>query len=326
MGENGARPGYTRSGKSLKAVRRYYALKDASRKRKTPEHNEDEDDQRREERTMSRRRRSPDSDKLSKRIAAELRVQQEANEKRTRFQEPPSNSPTERSSLPSIARQRDTGPVFVAAPDKGEKVEKSAKSAKSSKSFKSVKSPREVIQIMEQQNPVHNFSASAVGCLVTCFVLALVYIITWVFMIMLSKWRKEPLSQAAINYSSIRSIRWLAITSILVIFVIPYWLFEKHQFRHAVVNLLLMVVSTISLLAHLVYMNMIEESPDSKRVHYLGDRNSLNILLPVTFLVFHLIAVSLMLKHLMSLISKQIEERSLGKGRESQQMSLFLAP
>lgn len=85
-------PGKTKTGKSLKAVRRYYALK-AQRERE------------------SQRKRSPDEEKLSKRIARELNKQQEAIEKRSRR----TNKPMPTGPDVALTVQNE-GPVFVAEP------------------------------------------------------------------------------------------------------------------------------------------------------------------------------------------------------------------
>lgn len=94
----GAKAGFTRSGKSLKSVRRYYAL------------------------LNQQKVRAQDDDKLSKRIALELKTQQDANEKRSRREvvQPlmaDSEIPTERSEMPNLmVSPKVTGPVFIAQP------------------------------------------------------------------------------------------------------------------------------------------------------------------------------------------------------------------
>jgi hypothetical protein len=89
--------GYTRSGKSLKAIRRYYAQ------------------------LNQKGRRSPDEDKLSRRVAAELKTQQDANEKRSRREVGQtymgSEQVTARSELPPLlVSAKESGPVFIAPP------------------------------------------------------------------------------------------------------------------------------------------------------------------------------------------------------------------
>lgn len=126
--------GYTKTGKSLKAVRRYYALMN------------------------QQKQKSPDEDKLSKRIAAELKTQQDANEKRSRREigQPLllTDQSTERSDLPAgvMVSPKDTGPVFIAptAPSQPPQQQQQQftdgyktidQSGKSVKSYKSIRNP-----------------------------------------------------------------------------------------------------------------------------------------------------------------------------------------
>lgn len=83
--------GYTRTGKSLKAVRRYYALLNQNKQK------------------------SPDDEKLSKRIAVELKTQQDANEKRSKREGNLVDQTTERSELTDgvVVSPKNNGPVFV---------------------------------------------------------------------------------------------------------------------------------------------------------------------------------------------------------------------
>ena len=108
--------GYTKSGKSLKAIRRYYAL-------------------------MNQKQKSPDDDKLSKRIAAELKTQQEANERRSKRESsiPLMDHPTETPEPHRlIVSPKETGPVFIAPTPTPTEAVKSDLAPKSVKSLKSV--------------------------------------------------------------------------------------------------------------------------------------------------------------------------------------------
>lgn len=112
---NQPKTGYTKTGKSLKAVRRYYALMNQG---KSP--------------------KSPEEEKLSKRIAAELKTYQDANEKRSKREMQSSVPLMEQAtdmprSMPTaiIISPRDTGPVFIsptAPPPPAAAAEKSVKS------------------------------------------------------------------------------------------------------------------------------------------------------------------------------------------------------
>lgn len=108
--------GFTKTGKSLKAVRRYYAL-------------------------MNQKQKSPDEDKLSKRIAAELKTQQDANEKRSKREGSiplMEQSTTDRAESPRlIVSPKETGPVFIAPTPTPTEASKSAQAPKSIKSSKS---------------------------------------------------------------------------------------------------------------------------------------------------------------------------------------------
>lgn len=329
MGDRSPKAGYTKSGKSLKAVRRYYALKDASRRKRSPANTEDEEDKRREERARqnSARKRTPDDDKLSKRIAAELKLHQEVNAKRAGQYE--LISPTERSAMPAMSQQfgnRAGGPTFVTEPVTSPE---SPRSPKSTKSAKSVRSIGTIARIAENPEAfTHNIGTSSLGCVLTCLILAFVYIITWLFMLISEKSRLDQPEPQLAAYSSMKSIRWLAITSIVVLIAIPYWFLERNHFKHALISLALMIISTLSVSTYLVYTAVTEAKSSDDKPGLLWIRNPLNFWLPITYLVFHLITSGFMIKQLMNLVSKQMGEKSTGRGQvdDQAQISMLFAP
>lgn len=326
------RQGYTRTGKSLKAVRRYYALKDqANRRKRSPDREDrDEDRQNREEKisASAKRKRSPDDDKLSKRIAAELKVQAEANEKRSQRQSGAVIAPTDRSDLPLIVQPREPGPTFITATNDANDVApiKSvvlpAKSAKSNRSAggQLATIPAELPEI----NDISNFGSTSKGCFLTCIVLALSYIATWLLMILVDKLSDGNQKENP----SFKSITWLAVSSVLTIIAISYWFLLRSYLRHAIGSLILMILSTLSVIIYIIYTIIIHAPTPNTKVstHYINEDNPLNFWLSITYLVFHIVSTSFMLKQLINIVKGQIKERSSGKPAEDQPMSLYLSP
>lgn len=116
------RPGYTRTGKSLKAVRRYYALLN--------------------------QKKSPEEGTLSKRIAAELKTQQDANEKRSKrmvANDEPIPEPPTPPNPSSVSQKEGTGFVAPLMESTGSNTV-NYKSTKSNKSVKSVPTGRDTEQ------------------------------------------------------------------------------------------------------------------------------------------------------------------------------------
>lgn len=172
--------GRTKTGKSLKAVRRYYALKDAERKKATspqqdepnsPRKSNENDDNRLQK---SKRKRSPD-DGLSKRIANELRVQQDAIEMRSkRYPNKLEAQLTERSALPPIIIQPKEvgGPIFVTEP------------LNITKSTKSLKSMTNVIPMKTDNDSNEAVSLNTKNVCITfvimCVFIGAIYLATWI--------------------------------------------------------------------------------------------------------------------------------------------------
>lgn len=316
------KPGYTRSGKSLKAVRRYYALKENSRKKRSPDA-KDEDDQdqiRRGERSppSSRRKRSPEDDKLSKRIQAELETQREANEKRAKNL-PPRTQLERGASTQLVHLPRESGPVLVAEPD-------SARQYRSGKSLKSYKSVASYTQNDAMSTFVFDIGVTAVGCIVTCFIIALVYMITWIFMIAVDKYRFD-IATGVEKRSSLKMVGWLALTSVLVMVAVPYWLKCKSTFKHALICLTLMILSTFCLIVQVFYIFLSDDhkSIGPQKVQFASP-NPLGVCLLFTYLLYHVISISFMTKQLLNLVSRQIGEKSAERTTENLQMSQYLAP
>lgn len=314
------RTGYTRSGKSLKAVRRYYALKDAASKKKRAQekretNREEEDRLRREEQkvqnqSVSKKRRSPDDDFLSKRIANELRVQQEANEKRGRQLNSYLNASTDRSALPVIAvNPKEVGPVFMTKTDQN-----TVPKVKSSKSAKSVGDNG---LYSNSTIPIAINSPSSMGCVFTVVVIAMVYVITYTIMAADSinaPERKSP-------DSTMKSMGWLAANSLIVLVASSFWLIEKKQLNQALICLMLFIMSTISLIVYIVYSIVIIKPDDLN--YYTKSPNPLNFWLPFTFLIFHLITLVILVRQNWNLLPKQ--QNAMGS-EERARMSEYMAP
>lgn len=348
-----ARRGYTKTGKSLKAVRRYYALKDAARKRRGERSPPDTDDEDRDlpeksPPSNSKRKRSPDDDKLSKRIAAELKVQQEANEKRSRGNSYSINiAPTERSGLPLYNQaQRGANPAFVTQPIQSPprlmplpqpnndyiiaRPSKSAKSHKSNKSFKSV-GTRPILDLASpEMTPQSTIGLSLLGCMVASFMIAIIYIITYIFMAIVNQTRVIP--QPYEIYSITKQVRWLAISSLFVIVAIPYWMALKKEFRHNLVTMIMMVICTIITISYLIYTLTLEEKVPTKKTTNGNEnvrvltRNPLNACLPITYVICQIATTGLMIKQIINLVSSQIEDKSLNAKALDPQMSQYLSP
>ena len=287
------RAGYTRSGKSLKAVRRYYAIQNAMKNKA-------------EESPKSPK----DEDKISKRIAAELNQQQIANEKRNRTSGNLSESPTDRSALPNsaviIVSPKETGPVFIAP----EAAQKSIKSAKSMKSTRSGAPPN--------ANAVDDFGhvgdlelgSCAVSCLITCATLAAIYLAIWIFMIIdSSRGVSSPIVQDTRDVEK-RSARWMGITSIFVLIVIPYWIYFKNNQIHAILCMLAIIGTTISTFVFLLIELVFKSPPERKNdyVYMLNIADPTFIWLTIAFFVFHIITLSFMIRQALNFVWRRVGE------------------
>lgn len=268
----------------------------------------------------SRKKKSPDDEKLSKRIAAELKVQQEANKKRNRQSGTFDNEATERSALPIVMQTRDVGPTFVTSP----------------KSVKSAKSAGTVAHIVENPtNFIHNFGNTSNGCLVSCFIFGSIYIAAYIYYYIVSKkWQLDANSEP----SSMNSIKWIAITSVGMVLIVPFWFALKDRFNFALLGFISLLACSVSLLVHLVYYIIIDRQPDktvdpSQPKYYLSPRNPLNFWLSIAYLLMTLIAISIMIRQLLNLVSRQIEgnQQHTANSRETENghgpgLSQYMAP
>lgn len=360
----GARQGYTKTGKSLKAVRRYYALKNANRQRRSPP--EEENRQQRDDSDVIKRKKSRTEEKLSKRIAAELKVQQEANERRAANVTKSTSfnlTPTDRSALPvnvaAVYQQgkQTGGPIFVlendgqaepTSPDRSPKSAKSVRSIKSGKSGKSAKSASgttrtigtagtavpgkstsgTVGQIAEAapQEPMSVVHSALTGCLIACFVFAAVYTVTWIYTALMKGKATggvgKPKEDALVS-----PIKWVAISSIPILVAVPYWLIRRHQIGHAIASLVLMVLGTLSIFVCLIYKAAIEQRPgtQNEQKYYFGLMNPLHFWLSIIYFLSLLISTIYMLRQILNLVSRQMQDR-LGPTVNDAQMSMLLSP
>lgn len=316
------KPGYTKTGKSLKAVRRYYALKEGARNRRSPE-NKDEDEQHRSDRSpSSRRKRSPDDDKLSKRIQAELETQREAIEKRAK-NSPMKLQPERSPTTQIIHKPKESGPLFVA---ESEPTPRPASSGKSTKSYKSYRSNGSYNPTEPNMTFVFDIGVTATGCITTCFIFALVFIITWIFMLAADRNRFDT-ALGVLKQTSLKVVGWLAATSILVVLAVPYWFWCRNTFKHALVSLTLMILSTFCIIVQVfsAFLSDDYKSSSSNKV-YFPTPNPLCVCLSLTYLLYHVISVSFMTQQLLNLVSRQIGEKSAERNADQLQMSQYLAP
>lgn len=290
-----AKAGYTRSGKSLKAVRRYYALLNAAK----------------------RGEGSPDEDKLSKRIAAELRTQQNANEKRGAFD----NSPTDRSALPTVIMSpKETGPVFI-APNT---------SAKSIKSAKSAKSAGVIGQITDGQ-PGQRFELSQLQMyyvVITMF-LAVNLTIAWFsqlfFRYLLKK--LKPNEYLEINNAAEDTYfftQMLGMASVVTTLALIYWLFLRHRLAHAIINLLAIVASA-TLIAYAVIIYIENRSTAKSKLYYWEINDHIMFYLSVSYLILHILLISLMIRQVMHNYYERVREKSIDKSIHRMNLSAALA-
>lgn len=262
------RPGFTRTGKSLKAVRRYYALKAAGKLNQ---------DQGKQEQTLDTSPRSPPRlrskrpDELSKRIAAELQDQKDANEKRGIELE----MPTERSALPDSAVVKELTPAFVLKT--------------SQKTHKSGVAPPTALLFDE-------FGYPTLSVIITCLLFGVIYVLTWILMIIFSSTRPQSLDPKLVgDLSSFSSIQWLALSSMAIIAGISGWFYYRKVFKRSLASLGLMCVGAISVLVYVIMRvfnaNTVENEKGSKRFE---TRNPLNFWLSTIYFVYIMLVTALM--------------------------------
>lgn len=306
--------GFTKSGKSLKAVRRYYAQKNADRQR-SPKKSREED---------NTRRRSPTDDKLSKRIAAELKVQADANEKRSRRATGKSSTDATSPNSPIIISPKETGPVFIA-----ETPTKSVKSAKSIKSTKSQKSIGTMAQFFDYLSSAVNFGPFSLGYVFAAAIIGIVYIFSWILMKVFDSMDRK------IDVTKIReglpAVLYLAVVSIFVVLTCLFWLAYRNRFTHAVISLIVIMISTICIGAYIIYAS-VTRTGDAKQPlqpassSTQAERDNLIFLTSITYFCVLLVTLGMMIKQVISLMYTSTNYESKNRTNEAPQMSVFLAP
>lgn len=315
-----AKEGYTRTGKSLKAVRRYYALQNAKKE-------------------AEKVKLPAEEDKLSNRIAAELKAQQDANQKRPKSPNllqgldasdgtgtgantgigtntgaataaPDSFSAfgavkTDRTGLPDgvVMSPKQTGPVFTTADPLTAKKLVDV-SAKSTKSLKSARSAGISMRYPDGDRASGSFEAYCLGGIMTE---AIVFLVTFLYLFLGNSdtsniWKQE------IDVE----VKWMGFTSIFVLLSALYWAYKRNQFFHAILSLVIMIlsgVSTVILLAtsrNYTKAGVVESSHKSVfdiDVHIV-------FILIISYFILQLIVTALMILHIISLLSRQVIERS----------------
>lgn len=333
------RTGYTKTGKSLKAVRRYYAQKNAeANKNRRPEDDDGGGA------TSKKRHRTAEDEKLSRRIAQEMKIQKEAIERRARNEgidttPTPSAIPllqqTESTYQPNIPtfraepRQIQTpspppppNPVQAQAPNQAV-----APTPVPQKSLKSNKSGNTLKESPPTTQSCH-LGSSSMGCLLACFIFGSAYITTSFFMWLVRFSRDNKLTDAESKLSSFSSINWLASISIAVVIGIPYWLMMRSKFVHAMTSLVLLAISCILVCIYLIYsmiFDTMDPVPDDDL--YIHTKNPLNFWLPMLYLLHLLIAVGLMVKYAISIIGVKISTQPKSDiEANADRMSEYLAP
>lgn len=335
MSEYSPRPkaGYTRTGKSLKAVRRYYALKNAEKERQRSPRKGREDDDR-------HLKRNPADDKLSKRIAVELKHQAAANEKRS-LRSPNAQKDAQSPDTPIIVSPKETGPVFIAEqPNKSAKSVKSVKSAKSAKSSKSVRSHRSTGTVAAQRPVGHHESGSiefgplSLGCVLASCLIGLVYVFNWILMFTFDRLKESHLNKTDCTGQAsdlLPRALYLGVVSLVVISNGMYWLNYRFGFKQAIISTVLMLGSTLCVGAYIVYTSVTKvdgEGSFPNPGHKTTTRIELEhilFLLAISYIVVLSISTGMMVKQVMTLnASKSTDHKN--NHREVPQMSYFLAP
>lgn len=303
---------FTKTGKSLKAVRRYYAIKAAAEKNR----NQDDGSS-----NARKKARSPDDEKLSKRIAAELRTQKEAIQMRAK-NEGIAQGPT-LSTVPLIQQpesaQQQGAPTFVA--------EIRPFKTAAPKSTKSVRSGGTMRDILDNIDQPEELGSSVTGCFVACFMISLVYLGALVVMVLE---HEQPIIPIANTRSIYQALKWIGISSIAVLVAIPYFLMFRSRFIHAMISLILMTVNCASLCANLIYYMIVNTRNefDDYRVGYIYSRFSVNFWLPIINLILQITAIGYMVKQNIGLITTKLLEhkRSNMDENNTDRMSIYLAP
>lgn len=311
------KPGYTKTGKSLKAVRRYYALKNADRQG-SPKKSRDEEDVKRKS-----------DDKLSKRIAVELKVQADANEKRSRRSNKSSTSPT--PSTPIIVSPKETGPVFIA--ERPVKSLKSSKSIKSTKSTRSVRSIGTIAQIIEYLGATVEYGPFSLGCVFASALIGLAYIFGWGLMTLFDSMKEK--SDVNKVHDGLPVALYLAVVSVFVVFTCFFWLSYRYSSAQALISLIVMLISTLCVGAYIIYASITKVSqtkllPDQPNAQALtnsrAERDNLIFVLSITYFCMLLVSSGMMIKQVISLMYTPMKDRSKDKVTDVPQMSVFLAP
>jgi len=221
-----AKEGNTKSGKSLKALRRYYALKNSQKEQKEAKTAED--------------------DKLSRRIANELKAQQEAIQKRL-------GSPAGKDAsgnpgqipLPEgvVMSPKQSGPVFVTeTPEPPPQKNLDPLLFKSSRSFASFTKPRG-FQDNERLFNLNRLDNLAFGGVIT---LSIIFSTSGAW----ESLRRKPKQTESYEddvFSEIHyEVTWIGITSVLALISAIYCMCKRHVFFHAVVSVSILIICALS--------------------------------------------------------------------------------
>lgn len=275
------RPGFTKSGKSLKAVRRYYAMLNAGKdpnKNVEPPGKDVVPSPMDQTNTVPKNKvKSPRDDQLTNRIADELKSQKNANVMRGVEL---STAPTERSGLPMA--QQAGQPAFQTVPK--------AKSAKSIKSTTSVKS----LAWNSDSGPITS------GVVMACFMIGLVYIVAWISTLFL---KRKPGDDNQHNL-----LTWPGITSVAVIVASLLHMFWKTNCIAVTVSLIISFGSTLSLVAYIILEVVVLDQ--SKQKIWFTRENPMRLWLPLFYLLYTFIMSSIILKNMLSNAFSKSEARA----------------
>lgn len=319
-----AKEGYTKSGKSLKAVRRYYALQNEAKRE-------------------AERAKAATEDKLSKRIAAELKTHQEANQKRLQSPtgEPatspptiqggqiigaemkPSNMneapPTERSGLPDgvvmSPKQTGGGPVFMPAEAVARKSAKSVKSAKSTRSatgtgYRYIEGDR--------YSGISQFENYSLGCLIG---LACVFLAAFLYTFV-DKLDTRRTAMLEIDFE----VKWLGYTSIFVLLAAIYWVYKRNQFFHAILGLIVLILSCVSSVILLATSRHYKTPVEAGKKSVFDMDVHIVFFAIIGYFISQLLVIALMILHIIGLLSRQITERSVRTDYQEGGLSHMMGP
>lgn len=296
----------TKTGKSLKQVRRYYAQKNAKGKKTIDKSNEGTQQQK------GMRKKTVEDDKLSRRIAVELKTQQDANEKRNAGL--PTRLSKEDVASPKIVHNVRISPdakvsaTFTPSPvqpqnaDDAQRIQKSAKSLKST--GKSIKSLKQGIPITgdSQAFEVTQLSDTSKCIISTTATIAIVNFVSWIYILILKRDNEPkgaPMGCIAIN------------SALVLVSILPYINYNK-ELMYVLPAFVLICLTNIGMLIYFIFFGLKYTNPPTstddtnstnEKSDLLGIHNEpLRFLLEITFFSFLITTAIILLRRIIEII------------------------